>query len=744
WKPALDAYKALGINTIDLYVIWNWHELRDGEFDFTGRTNDRRDLVDLLKLIHSEGYALILRPGPVIRNEWRNGGYPDWLLKRPEYNMPLPDILEGRYPATATYQNAHSDAAAAEWMANKTHMRYAARWLQRVYALAKPYKRDVVAVALDDDQGAYIDNDTWPGTHFHAYMQWLKTQAQRGLPGVPVFINTYQMKVTASAPVWAWGNWYQSDAYSIGEHDRAQIEFSTGLLQTQSPQRPIMVSEFQAGWLQGADETQPRAADPSNTDLALHTFLQMGAHGVVNFPVQDTWNPAGWEAPWANEFYAWDAAYGPGLAPQARLRPTALFGSLVSAYGAKLAQTHPVADAAIAYTSSAYDEKQLTNENVYAIAAATVAAQTRCRALRITCALVDLRYDAARLHSYRVLIVPDAGLKQPLLPAVEQTLAAYRRAGGKVVATPADAPIDRPAAAGIPNAVLLLPDDERFGFLDIVNYGDTAQAVPRTTLRYDRFSATVPDVTVPARSGRLVPLTTNGSPYRSIAAGGATGAEQLLAIRTSDGFPHQILRSGTTAYDVSACSGARIFSYPFSSIGGARDGWTPQVPPSPRDYIAKYTHPLPTGTFNRCYRVSNRSGRGGTYTYTAPDAPGGPAVFTKTVALDGDVLETTTSAAFASAAEQPQQIWSFTKSKTAVMLGEPDGAIVFDPALHTAVLVQWPPAASCAVYQTDTEARFTLTYAPKALLRVRVEAASAQTAAEAQARYAEFAKAPQP
>ena len=53
----------------------------------------------------------------MIRNEWRNGGYPAWLLERPQYNMPLHDVLEGRYPATATLQNAHADAAAAEWLA---------------------------------------------------------------------------------------------------------------------------------------------------------------------------------------------------------------------------------------------------------------------------------------------------------------------------------------------------------------------------------------------------------------------------------------------------------------------------------------------------------------------------------------------------------------------------------------------------------------------------------------------------
>ena len=36
WRPALLAYKRLGINTIDLYVIWNWHEPEPGVLDFTG------------------------------------------------------------------------------------------------------------------------------------------------------------------------------------------------------------------------------------------------------------------------------------------------------------------------------------------------------------------------------------------------------------------------------------------------------------------------------------------------------------------------------------------------------------------------------------------------------------------------------------------------------------------------------------------------------------------------------------
>ena len=83
-----------------------------------------------------------------------------------------------------------------------------------------------------------------------------------------------------------------------------------------------MQSEFQAGWLQGADEGMPRPSDPTNTALALAELLRDGAHGIVNFPVQDTIYPHGWEAPWANWSYAWDAALTVDLLASPRYAPT--------------------------------------------------------------------------------------------------------------------------------------------------------------------------------------------------------------------------------------------------------------------------------------------------------------------------------------------------------------------------------------------------------------------------------------
>jgi Glycosyl hydrolases family 35 len=405
WREAMLRMRELGANTLDLYVPWNWHELADGEFDFSGRTNPRRDLREVLRLGKELGFAFIVRPGPVIRNEWRNGGYPAWLLQRPEYGMPLHDVLEGRYPATATLQNAHSDDAAAEWMRNATHVRYASRWLHRALDEFKPVADRVIAVQLDDDQGAYLDNDTFPAPHLRAYLRWLEAQAREVVgPRTPVFINTFEMKVPSSSPVWAMGNWYQSDALKIGEHDRAELAFATATLRTQE-REPLAYSEFQAGWLAGPEDPQPRPADPTNTSLALGELTGWGTKGVVVFPLLDTLAPFGWEAPFSNALYRWDAAFP--LDPYSPGEPVAndtfdrfyttrrLFGAL-ALYGPALEEAHRTAPVALPYDGRA---------NAFAAAALLKTQLAACRGRGVACEAVDpLAVGDARLRTFRYLV----------------------------------------------------------------------------------------------------------------------------------------------------------------------------------------------------------------------------------------------------------------------------------------------------------------------------------------------------
>jgi hypothetical protein len=663
-------------------------------------------------------------------------------------------------------------------MHNATHMHYATRWLQHVFQVVQPYKGDIVGVALDDDQGAYIDNDTWPGPNFHRYIEYLASLVHRGLgPGMPVFINTYEMKVTASSPVWAWGNWYQSDAYSIGEHDRTQLEFSTGLLQTQN--RPVMISEFQAGWLQNADEPYPRAADPTNTTLALHTLLQMGAHGIVNFPVQDTLNPAGYEAPWTNAFYSWDAALSVQLTAQNRYDPTAQFGTQIALFGDALVHTHPAADAAIAYTAGAYDPAKLSNDRVYKIAQETMDAQRGCRLMHITCAIVDLRFNSlTQLLKYKTLIIP-AG-SEPFIGNVETKLAAFRAHGGRIVQSARFANILHPAAAGIPNAVLLVSDDERYGFLDVVNYSRAWVRTKAARVHLGRFSANVRAYNVPPRDALLIRLNVpfphvaqswvearatpvpqqpqSALPLRSRSwitePRSAFSAHRLTVYRADvyhDGFSAVVFENGAARLIVSPCAGARAFIFEdtdtgtnlFTTIGGLRDAWLHTLPASSRDYIAKYTHPIATGTFNRCYSVRTNT-NGATFAYTAPDAPPHGATFVKRIHVDNTAFTIELRAAFPqSTTQRAQQLTSFAIDASTKILHVANGYGFYNQRTLHVALVAWPRSdvSAATLDRHDRDALLTLTYASGGFRSTRYGVAIANSLASAQATLRGFANA---
>jgi hypothetical protein len=622
WRSALRAYKRLGINTIDLYVIWNWHEPTEAPPDFTGRTDPRRDLVGLLKTIDELGLRVVLRPGPVIRNEWRNGGYPDWLLARAVYQMPLHDVLEGRYPATATLQNAHADAAGREWLANETHRRYASRWLNAVFAAAAPYSRDVIAIALDDDQGAYLDNDTWPAPHWRAYINWLRSVVAAAVgPDVPLFLNTFEMKVPAASPAWAWGNWYQSNAYAIGSHDLAELDFATGLLQTQI-ERPVMQAEFQAGWLQNADEGAPRPADPTNTALALHELLRDGVHGIVNFPVQDTIYPDGWEVPWANWSYAWDAALTVDLDASRRYVPTAAFGADITRYGRLLARAHPAFDAQIIWPPSLFSPSRLSNTDFGYFADATIAAQQQCRAREMTCGLVDLAEPLPEGSQKLVLpIVLTPRYNALLLPHMQRALLALRGAH-RLAADPSAVPLTRALRAM--DATRLVADDGSFSFFDVVNPSDETRSTP------------LGDIS--PRSAQLFFLSSKRRYAPKPPAGPAFSTPPPF--RDDDAL---LLSNARVRLVLAPNAGARVAELDggdddnaASSIGLLRDAVDPEPTPSVRDYIAAYTHPLSAGTFNRSYGCTRSTGIQDeklSCVYDAPDIPPGGARFERTLTL---------------------------------------------------------------------------------------------------------------
>ena len=83
WEHRIRMCKALGMNTLCLYVFWNIHEQREGEFDFSGN----QDVAAFCRLAQKHGMYVIVRPGPYVCAEWEMGGLPWWLLKKKDIRL---------------------------------------------------------------------------------------------------------------------------------------------------------------------------------------------------------------------------------------------------------------------------------------------------------------------------------------------------------------------------------------------------------------------------------------------------------------------------------------------------------------------------------------------------------------------------------------------------------------------------------------------------------------------------------
>jgi hypothetical protein len=209
---------------------------------------------------------------------------------------------------------------------------------------------------------------------------------------------------------------------------------------------------------------------------------------------------------------------------------------------------------------------------------------------------------------------------------------------------------------------------------------------------------------------------------------------------------------------ISASAGARSLVFEdkasgenlFTTIGALRDDVAQPEPPSARDYIAKFTHPIPAGTFNRPYSATiltsgNRASA--EFTYDAPDMPPHGALFDKIVTMmpddEGftvdervdfrgtDIPSTQAAVVRTSLAATPQTI----------VLAAPNGYGLFDPSKHRLVLVAWHAGDVTAhdLAQHADDALLMLTFARGGWRRSAYAERRADTQADAQSQLATFA-----
>jgi hypothetical protein len=373
WAEELLRLKAMGVNTIDLYPFWNWHEPEEGVVDFDGRTSPRRDLKYLIRLLDVMNFRITVRPGPYYTSEWLNGGYPDWLLRRPEYRMSEQAVLEGRYPRLSALQYDKSEEAATEWLKNDTHLRYTREWYRDVLALLNPLLAEkggpVISIQIDDDQA--IGRENYNGPNFWKYMDLLRKYAKEATHGsnIPYYINGADMRVNAEAndalsePFWNTGQDYQmsgAGGYS-SVFEAAKNKFLTEILKTQPLFVPAHI-EFQAGWLMDEKDTYARPTDPTNTLMATRVMFQNGLKALNYYPLTDTLYPAGYESQWANYFYGWEAAVNYAGKETGRAVYVRRNGRLLAGMGPLLASSHFLPDAGLVYPMATFPQPLLTAE----------------------------------------------------------------------------------------------------------------------------------------------------------------------------------------------------------------------------------------------------------------------------------------------------------------------------------------------------------------------------------------------
>lgn len=84
WRQRIQMAKAMGLNTIAIYLMWNALESEPGVFDLK---RGSRDFARFIRICQEEGMWVYLRPGPYICGEWDFGGLPPYLLRDPAMHV---------------------------------------------------------------------------------------------------------------------------------------------------------------------------------------------------------------------------------------------------------------------------------------------------------------------------------------------------------------------------------------------------------------------------------------------------------------------------------------------------------------------------------------------------------------------------------------------------------------------------------------------------------------------------------
>ncbi|MEP9322259.1 beta-galactosidase [Paraburkholderia phymatum] len=226
WRHRIQMAKAMGMNTIALYVMWNYHETREGTFDFQ---TDNRDIEAFIRLCQAENMWVLFRPGPYVCAEWDLGGIPSYLLKYADIR------LRTDYASDARYMRAVE--------------RYIDELVPRVRPLMAQDGGPILMIQIENEFGSFDRN--------RAYLEELRQLWMRGgIPG-PFYTEDGVVQLQQNLSYVADG------AIALSNANAAQIDAVRKIF----PSVPAMAGEVYPGWLThwGDDAFQGTSVDLSAT-----------------------------------------------------------------------------------------------------------------------------------------------------------------------------------------------------------------------------------------------------------------------------------------------------------------------------------------------------------------------------------------------------------------------------------------------------------------------------------------------
>jgi beta-galactosidase len=241
WTHRIRMAKAMGMNTIALYVMWNYHETSEGVFDFR---HGNRDIEAFIRACRAQDMWVLLRPGPYVCAEWDLGGLPSYLLRDADMQLRTDSASEPRYMAAVA--------------------RYIRELAPRVAPLMAAAGGPILMIQIENEFGSYAGN---PAYLAEIRQLWLDC----GIAG-PFYTEDGLAQLRQNRTTVAGG------AIALSNGDAAQF-----------PGVPVMAGEVYPGWLThwGDAALQGTAVDLSGT---LDALMQRGmsfnlyvAHGGTSF-----------------------------------------------------------------------------------------------------------------------------------------------------------------------------------------------------------------------------------------------------------------------------------------------------------------------------------------------------------------------------------------------------------------------------------------------------------------------------